>query len=156
MYSKDHGREEHGVLISSKENMRFVPHLTIKVLMRFNQQGRDAKFIQYHFGYRGSHMAITYCYHCRGVGKFDWIQQTSDARRPKWGEARMYFTRDEEFYYAYPDFNNYLFAKAKVEPGDIHCTKCHGFGLELDGRYKIFRGMIGIKKRLVQIEATNY
>jgi len=156
VYSKQHGRRENGLLISAKENIRFVPHFTIKELLNLNKQGRKVKHTQYHFGYRSSDMALTYCHDCRGVGKFDWIQQTSPARHPIYGEAPKHFTRDEDFYYALHNFSSYLFAKVKLEPGDTYCTVCHGFGIELDARFKIFKGMVGIKKRLVKIKSSNY
>jgi len=156
MYSKQHGREEDGVLISAKEHMRFIPHFTIDHIVDFNNKGRDFKHNQYHFGYRSLDMAITYCYECKGVGKFDWIQQTAPARALQWGEAPKHFTRDERFYYVHPNFSTYLFAKVKLEPGDSYCTFCRGFGIVLDARFKIFRGMIGLRTKLLEIEANNY
>ena len=152
LFSKMHGREEAGVLISAKEHIRFIPHITISDINDFNCHGRDFTATHYHFGYRSSRMAITYCYECRGVGKFDWVQKTSPARRPKWIDAHKNFERDVNFYHVYPQFDNYVFAKVSLNPGDEHCPKCQGFGIELDGRHRIFRGMIKIKDRLRMID----
>lgn len=151
-FVKDYEREEIGVYISSEENIRFIPHATIKELMEYNSAGRDHREEKYHLGVRSSTDYLTYCYDCKGVGKFDWIQKASVAMRYPWGEAPKHFVRDESYYYVYPKYKNYLFAKVLLEPGDTYCPTCQGFGIILDGRMKVFKGMVGIKQRLVRIE----
>lgn len=149
-------RQEVGVYISAKENIRFIPHLTIPQVMCYNSQGRDFHFEGYHVGYRGYKHALTYCFKCRGAGKFDWIQMTSVAKRFKWGDAPKHFVRDESVYYMYPGFDNYLFARVKLEPGDEYCQECQGLGISLDGRHGLYKGMKGIKHKLFPVDAQEY
>jgi len=151
VYVDHHKRAEVGVLISAKDQIRFMPHMTIKQIMEYNNHGKEIKFEHYHVGYRSKDEAITYCYDCKGIGKFDWIQQAAVARRLKWGDAPKHFVRDETCYYVHPEFDNYLFSKVQLQPGDVYCSLCHGFGIMLDARFNIFKGMVGIKKRLIKV-----
>lgn len=151
IHSNQHSRSELCTLISAKENIRVIPHIKIHEILEINALGRDHRVNRYHFGYRGATEAITYCFRCKGAGKFDWIQSASSSMRYKWGEAPKYFVRDEQWCYVHPEFDNYVFAKALLEPGDTYCSECNGFGIVLDGRLSVFKGMRGIKKRIVQI-----
>jgi len=150
IYSKMHGREELCVLISAKENVRVMPHITIPELMNYNALGKDFEVNKYHF--RGVKESLLYCWECGGVGKFDWIQQTSPSRRLKWEEAANHFVRDESCYYIYPGLDNYRFARVAIQPGETRCEKCRGFGISLNGRFGAFKGMKDIKKKLIKIE----
>lgn len=150
-------REETGVFISAQHHMRFLPHMTIKEVLHLNEKNdRDVSFEQFHISCKGVKESITYCAKCHGVGKFDWIQRIAPERRLLWKNAPRHFIRDESKYYLYPGFDNYIFAKAKLNPEDTYCEECQGFGILLDARYSIYRGMKGIKQKLYPIKAEDY
>jgi hypothetical protein len=152
IYSKKHGRDELCVLISAKENIRVIPHTTILELMDYNARGKQFEVTKYHFAYKVSKEGMAYCWRCKGAGKFDWIQKTSPERMLRWGDAPKSFVRDESCHYIYPNFDNYIFARVAIQPGETRCEKCEGFGILLDGRFGALKGMKDIKKKLIKIE----
>jgi len=156
LYIKKFKRDEEGVLISAKEHLRFIPHATISQVLKYNEYPKDFIFDKYHVGYKSSDVAMAYCSTCRGIGKFDWIQLTSPAKKLPYGAAPKNFIRDENASYSYPGNPNYIFAKVKLEIGDVYCDSCHGFGINLDGRFKLFQGMNKIKTLLQPINERDY
>lgn len=152
LYSDHHRRSEMGVMVSALEHVRMLPHVNIKDVMEFNSRGREARVNQYHTRYEGT--VFPFCWDCNGAGKFDWVQATCVDKRYPPQDAVKRFVRDERYVYMNPDYDDLVFAKAHLEPGESYCKLCRGFGVMIDGRFKIFKGMAGLRDGLVQVEAT--
>jgi len=107
-------------------------------------------------------IAPGYCYICQGAGKLDWVQKAmqSDSNLVMntntlpFTENTNRFDRDLNHFLLYDVKNGQLtnqviFARTLLGRAEYYCPNCSGTGIILDGRFTIFEGMPGIKKRLV-------
>ena len=130
--------------------MGYDPHMIRDIIYR-NENVDNVIFT------RNGYEAPGFCYKCGGRGLIDWVTSAMGDRRERYGRYSRLFERDERYILFYQSGNNQyrfekVFARTKLEDGYRHCKNCHGTGLALDARQRIFAGMPGIKRKLRTFE----
>ena len=91
------------------------------------------------------------CPKCWGRGKMDWIEMAMDtpfSKKHVTGNPEMY-ERDTTSLLIYPDkHDTIVFSRTVLKEGEEYCPYCHGSGVDLDGRYIVFKGMPALRKLL--------
>lgn len=145
-YSKDlkiNGRTSNGTVIQLQEEMVFIPLRTIEDIHKINSiKGPVDQFFEILISY----YRAPYCFKCHGIGKYDWIEETTMVHNDN---SKSRFIRDMSLFYTHPQSENHVFAKTMLHEGESYCPRCNGFGIELDGRWRPFK-LRGLKKRLIE------
>ena len=106
------------------------------------------------------------CMKCRGAGKLDWVNRITGVPFLSWRERTQMYSRDPDHVLWYepvnaishPHYSNMetVFSRTTLGKGEVLCNKCHGIGLELDGRLKMFPNMPKMRNRIRVVEANHY
>jgi hypothetical protein len=150
-----------------KEN-NFMIWLTRSQILELDKMPRDHVESVVNFSTAGG-VHPGFCGICRGAGKIDWVQKTMGITRVGLGQYYskemsrncQRFERDIDHFLLYQVAkghltSNIIFARTTLNPAEFYCPECSGTGIALDGRYTIFDGMPGIRKKLVLIERNLY
>lgn len=132
-----------GVYLISRQAI-FLPHIVIEDIHSINREnGPDEKVEQFYIGYGGVWPNI--CFKCWGKGKLDWLQKATGVLGPI---PNVEFIRDRTTILIYPGDDNIIFGRPVLEEGESYCEACRGTGVEVNARYNMFKGMLGIRKKL--------
>jgi len=100
-----------------------------------------------------------YCHICGGSGKLDWVSAAMTRPRPHPSRNARLFKRDEKrvmFYKKDSSSQRFefgkVFAPTKLDRSEKRCINCHGTGLWLDARLRIFNGMPHLKHSIEEFE----
>lgn len=104
-----------------------------------------------------------WCPKCSGLGKLDWVSSAMKSRRNynidrhtrsrfKRNKERVLLYKSKRYTLGY-NFDN-VFAPVIVEENKAEtlCKYCHGTGLNLDARHRLFGGMAGLRHNLKEFE----
>jgi hypothetical protein len=130
--------------------------LTVNQILEFDSLAQNHVENEVRFSTSGG-IAPGYCYDCGGAGKVDWVQKAMQPDPNLMGmftENTNRFDRDLDHFLLYDVrdgqlTNQVIFARTLLKDAEYHCERCSGTGIILDGRLTIFKGMPGIRKRLV-------
>jgi len=143
VHSKNHIVE--GVTLTTDQTI-FIPHIIIDDIHRFNKSPETKTFKHYFIGNRGG--APNVCWECWGRGKFDWIELATGIQGPI---PNGQFIRDRTSMLIYEGNDNIIFGRPPLEEGETYCKVCRGTGMQLYAGSAIFKGMLGIRKKLKPI-----
>ena len=124
----------------------FIPYIDIDKINKINKMGdgyREKQFYTRLTWYDTPCM----CSKCRCHGKFDWINKATAYT----SDEPDAFERDERHVLIYKNMSN-QFSQIVLYEGESYCPKCHGTGVSLDARQRVFKGMKGLRKNLVRLD----
>lgn len=129
--------------IGAADKNIFIPNVTLEQTIEMFKE----HIVTTHFEIIHGYYSPPLCIKCWGKGKFDWVERTT--WRVDRGLSRFKYVRDQSIYYTHPDSEDHIFAKTKLNDGDMYCPRCKGFGLNMDGRHRAFK-LKGMKRRLIK------
>ena len=123
----------------------FIPNIEIPYLLDLLIKNETANV---YFSITYTFLGNYTCRKCKGAGKLDWTQVTSESV-PDNSYDR--YERDTNCFLYYSGDFNWLFTRTIINDDERICTECLGTGVNFNHRSQLFRGIKRMKERLQRL-----